>query len=94
VKIAATILPSMVLVKLVELIIYVDWLLHILRNLHSKGSLPSYENSLSTENRKYFKSFFYFQMITFYLENPRAGLIYRRILDIGNFVVNHVSWYT
>jgi len=60
VKIAATILPSMVLVKLVELIIYVDWLLHILRNL----------------------------------ENPRAGLIYRRILDIGNFVVNHVSWYT
>jgi len=33
-------------------------------------------------------------MITFYLENPRAGLIYRRILDIGNFVVNHVSWYT
>jgi len=53
-------IPSMVLVKLVELIIYVDWLLHILRNL----------------------------------ENPRAGLIYRRILDIGNFVVNHVSWYT
>jgi len=85
----------MVLVKLVELIIYVDWLLHILRNLHSK--VPSYENSLSTENRKYFKSFsffFYFQMITVYLENPCAGLIYRRILDIGNFVVNHVSWYT
>jgi hypothetical protein len=31
-------------------------------------------------------------MITVYLENPCAGLIYRRILDISNFVVKHVSW--
>jgi predicted transcriptional regulator len=27
------------------------------------------------------------------LENPCAGLIYRRILDISNFVVNHVSLF-
>lgn len=37
VKMAATFLPSMVLVELVQLIIYVDWPLHILRNLHKRA---------------------------------------------------------
>lgn len=71
------VLPSMVLVELVKLVIYVDWPFHIPRDLQkNKNVLILCKPSLSTEDVKTVCILLSVETFHSYLEGSCAGLVY------------------